>query len=621
MNVSLQAPAAGAFTLENMRDLNTEYLDYCAVPYAGGVMFTSARGGKRVFVCDQDLVTGRYSDLYFAKEDHEGRFFLPDMVKGDINGKYHDGAPTFTPDGRTMLLSRNNQEGRSAKGLVDLKIYSTQLNKGYWEHLAELPFNSNDFSNCHPSLSADGSLLFFSSNRPGGYGGMDIYAVKKEGDNWGLPINLGPNVNSDGDEIFPFVTASNVLYFSSDGKKGTGGLDVFSVVMNGMEASEPLRLPEPINSAYDDFAFTADKTEKLGYLTSNRPGGKGQDDIYRWTFNGKRPQMANVCVVDKQSGSRIPDAVLKVSEAEATTWGAINHNEAPAPGYVVLYSEITAEGMPSTQSCEVKVPVVPGENYYVEVSKDGYQPVRKLVTSRELLANPEYLVPLDLARPVNFTGIVRNKSNEAPLPGSKVRVLNKCTNQVQELTTDEFGNFDFLLDCRCEYLVQTLKSGFEVSEKFVKAGEVNCNEMHPAVPIYLKPEASPIMEVGKVIELENLYYDYDKFNIRSDAAADLDHLVALMKQYPTLEIELGSHTDARGSDSYNQWLSQQRADAAVQYIISKGIAKRRLTAKGYGETQLVNGCKNGVECDDATHEQNRRTEIKITRLEEKGVRY
>lgn len=621
VKVSLQAPATGFFTVENLKDINTEYLDYCAVPYSGGVMFTSARGGKRVFVCDQDLVTGRYSDLYFAKEDREGRFFSPDMVEGEINGKYHDGAPTFTPDGQTMIFSRNNREGASSKGLIDLKIYSVRLNKGRWEDLQTMPFNTGEYSNCHPTLTADGNLLYFSSNRPGGYGGMDIYAVKKAGDKWGLPINLGPNVNSEGDEIFPFVTASNVLYFSSDGKKGMGGLDVFSVVMNGMEASESLRLPAPINTENDDFAFTSDKTEKVGYLTSNRPGGKGQDDIYRWNFNGKRPQMANVCVVDKQSGSRIPDANLKVTEAEGATWSTIDYNQAPSPAYVVLYSEITDEGKPATQSCEVKVPVIPGENYYVEVKKEGYLPIRKMVTSTELLAGPEYLVPIELSRPVNFTGIVRNKNNEAPLPGSTVRVLNKCTNQVQELSADAFGNFDFLLDCRCDYEVQTLKSGFEVSKRLIKSGEINCNDLLPAVSIYLKPEANPIMEVGKVIELENLYYDYNKFNIRSDAAADLDHVVALMKQYPTLEIELGSHTDARGSDSYNEWLSQQRADAAVKYIISKGIAKRRLTAKGYGETKLVNGCGNDVECDDATHEQNRRTEIKITRLEEKGVRY
>ncbi|MBK9014120.1 MAG: OmpA family protein [Saprospiraceae bacterium] len=627
VNVKMQVPPIGAYTIENMADINTQYLDYCAVPYGSGVMFTSARGGKRVFVCDQDLVTGRYSDLYFAKEDAEGRFFSPDMVRGEINGKYHDGAPTFTPDGQTMIFSRNNGSGVNSLGVIALKTYSARLESGRWEQVQALPFNSDDFSTCHPTLTADGNLLFFASNRPGGYGGMDIYAVKKEGEAWGMPINLGPHVNTMGDEIFPFVTASNNLYFSSDGKKGMGGLDIYSVLMIEFEASEAMHLPAPVNSPNDDFAFTTDKSETRGYLTSNRPGGKGQDDIYRWGFNGVRPVLANICVVDKATGLRIPDANLKVRLAEGSTWSAIDDNYNPEQDYVVLYTEGFSMQGPIAKSCEVKVPVVPGENYYVEVSKDGYQSARLLATSTEMLAAPEYLVPIEAAKVTNFTGVVRNKANESPLPGSMVRVLNKCTNNVQEISTDAKGGFTFPLDCRCEYVLLVQKTGFAKSGKRWKADEFNCAEGVPTFGIYLAPEAptletiTPDMEVGTVIKLENVYYDYNKFFIRKDAAEDLDQLVELMKKYPTLEIELGSHTDARGSDSYNEWLSQERANAAVKYIVSKGISKRRLTAKGYGETQLVNDCENGVECDDATHEENRRTEIKITRLEEKGVRY
>jgi len=625
VNVKMQAPPIGAYAVENMADINTQYLDYCAVPYGNGVMFTSARGGKRVFVCDQDLVTGRYSDLYFAKEDAEGRFFSPDMVRGNINGKYHDGAPTFTPDGKTMIFSRNNGAGQNSLGRIDLKVYSAQSNRGQWEDIKELPINNDDYSTCHPTLSADGNLLFFSSNKPGGYGGMDIYVSKKVGESWGLPINLGPNVNSKGDEIFPFLTASNILYFSSNGRQGMGGLDIFSVLMEGMEASDPLRLPAPVNSPHDDFALTTDKTEAKGYLTSNRPGGKGQDDIYRWNFSGARPVLVNVCVVDKGTGMRIADANLKVRPAEGAGWDAIDNSYRQES--VVLYNEGESLRAQAAKSCEVKVPVLPGEQYYVEVNKEGYQPMRRLVTSTELLAAPEYLVPIEMPTTTTFTGVVRNRANEAPLAGSTVRVLNKCTNEVEEFSTNASGKFSFLLDCRCEYEVLATKSGFFKGENLWRAGEINCAEGSALFALYLAPEPptlasiSPDMEVGTVIELKNVYYDYNKFFIRKDAAEDLDQLVELMKKYPTLEVELGSHTDARGSDSYNEWLSQQRADAAVKYIISKGIAKRRLTAKGYGETQLVNDCQNDVECDDATHEENRRTEIKITRLEEKGVRY
>lgn len=622
VNVNLQASPIGNYSVENMTDINTEYLDYCAVPYGSGVMFTSARGGKRVFVCDQDLVTGRFSDLYFAKEDAEGRFFSPDMVSGDINGKYHDGAPTFTPDGKTMIFSRNNRDGQSKAGLVDLKIYSAQLNRGRWEEAKELSFNSDDFSNCHPTLSADGNLLFFSSNRPGGYGGMDIYVVKKAGENWGSPINLGPNVNSAEDEIFPFLTASNILYFSSNGWKGMGGLDVYSVQMEGMEASYLLPLPAPINSAYDDFAYTSDKRERKGYLTSNRPGGKGQDDIYRWNFNGVRPQLANVCVVDKATGIRISDANLKIRLSQEAAWSAAENETPTEQEYVVLYTEKFIDKAPAFKSCEVKAPVLPGENYLVEVTKNGYLPLRKLVSSTEMLATPEYLIPIEASSTTNFTGLVRDMVTDKALPGTTVSVLDKCADIITEYRTDGNGSFSFRMDCKCEYEVVAQKSGFSEQTANWKSGEINCAEGASTHIIRLNPVAeSPKLEVGVVVQLDNVYYDYNKFDIRNDAAIDLDHVVELMKKYPTLEIELGSHTDARGSDTYNEWLSQQRADAAVKYIVSKGISKRRLTAKGYGETQLVNDCENGVECDDATHEENRRTEIKITRLEEKGVRY
>ncbi|MCC6725534.1 MAG: PD40 domain-containing protein [Saprospiraceae bacterium] len=625
-SAKMQVPPSGNYVLNNVEDINTQYLDYCAVPYNNGIMFTSARGGKRVFVCDQDLVTGRYSDLYFAKEDAEGRFFSPDMVRGGINGKYHDGAPTFTPDGKTMIFSRNSGAGPNTLGVIDLKTYTSKWEDGKWEDVQALPFNNDNYSTCHPTLTADGKILFFSSNRPGGYGGMDIYAVTKDGDKWGVPVNLGPNVNSNGDEIFPFVTASNTLYFSSDGKQGMGGLDVFSVMMIGMEASQSLRLPAPINSAHDDFAFTSDKTEFKGYLTSDRPGGKGQDDIYHWDFNGVRPVLASVCVVDKVTGARIDDAELKIRPAEGSTWGYNDNQYSPEQEYVVLYTEGFSVKGPISKSCEVKVPVVPGENYYIEVSKDGYQPVRLLVTSTEMMATAEYLVPIEAPRAVTFTGVVRNRATDSPLEGSTVRILNKCTNKVEEYSTSSNGSFTFPLDCRCEYEVLAQKSGFAKHEKLWKTGEINCDDKGTTISMYLSPEAPAKveraeLEVGTVIELENVYYDYNKFFIRKDAAVDLDHVVELMKKYPTLEIELGSHTDARGSDQYNEWLSQQRAEAAVKYIVSKGIAKRRLTARGYGETQLTNHCANGVECDDATHEQNRRTEIKITRLEEKGVRY
>lgn len=618
----LPSVAAGNYSVTNAKELNSPYLDYSAIPYQNGAIFTSARGGKSVFVCDEDLVTGRYSDLYFAKEDAEGRFFLPEMVRGDLNGKYHDGAVTFSADGKTMYFSRNNADGQNNQGIVDLKIYTAQRSMDGWEQVQELPFNSDDFASCHPSLSADGKLLFFASDRPGGYGGMDIFVVKKDGEKWGQPVNLGPAVNTAGNEIFPFVSASNTLYFASDGRQGLGGLDVYSTLMDGMSPSQSLRLPPPVNSPFDDFSFTADLTERRGFFTSDRPGGKGQDDIYRWKFSGVRPVLANICVVEEKTGMRIEDAKLLIRQEVAPSWG---NTETTTAEYVVLYTEGLGEpGQPFDRSCDLRIPVLPGERYVVEVSKAGYLPLKLLVPTSEMTALPEYLVPiLPAAKPRMFAGFVKNSLDDSPLPNSKVLVRNRCTGQVSDLTTDAAGSFRLEVDCNCGYEILASKDGFAQNEKQLLAGEINCDGGPTTVAVPLSPVSENVTDltVGAVIELENVYYDYNQFFIRPDAASDLDHVVDLMNKYPSLEIELGSHTDARGSDSYNEWLSQQRAEAAVQYIVSKGISAKRLIAKGYGETKLTNHCANGVDCDDATHEQNRRTEIKVIRLEEEGVRY
>ncbi len=625
--VSLQAPPSNGYSVENVGELNSQYLDYCAVSYRDGVMFTSGRGGRGVFVCDEDLATGRYSDLYFAKADAEGRFFQPELLYGDVNGKYHDGTATFTPDGETMIFARNNRDGQNKAGMIDLKIYSAKRKKGDWVNTKELPFNSPDYATCHPSLSADGTMLFFASNRPGGYGGMDIYVVKKLGEDWGVPVNLGPEVNTMGHDIFPFIAADGTLYFSSDGHAGYGGLDVYSVKMEGMTPGSFTHLPTPVNSQHDDFGFTSEITERKGYLTSNRPGGKGQDDIYRWKFNGVKPVMASICVVEKATGVRINDASLRIQPAGTPDWGwdetdPRNFTD-PASELVSLKNETTTQPPHTfTRSCNVQMPVYPGKFYVVEVQKKGYQPVTLQVSANEMTLNPEFLVPIEKPAVKSFTGVVRDQAADIPLMGATVKVENKCTGEVLTLQTDASGSFNFNFDCRCDYEVVAEKSGFDAREKLWKAIDMDCGEDLPVVAMYLTPEPkTPELEVGTVIKLENVYYDYDRYFIRSDAAADLDHVVDLMKKYPSLEIELGSHTDARGSDSYNLELSQKRAEAAVVYIISKGISANRLQARGYGETQLVNHCANGVTCSDAEHQQNRRTEIKITRLEEKGVRY
>lgn len=590
------------YTITNMEQLNSNQLDFCAVSYQDGLVFTSTKGQGGIFACNEDIANGNYSDLYFATKDLEGNYFNPTLLQGDINGKYHDGTATFTPDGLQMIFSRNNKKGVNKLGNIDLKIYSATLEKGAWKNVKELPFNSDNYASCHPSLSFDGNILYFSSNRPGGYGGMDIYKSVKTSEGWTGPINLGPEVNSNGQEIFPFIDVKGNLFYASDGHKGKGGLDIFQVRQVGNNWANRRNLDKPINSRKDDFGYFSNKEGTEGFLTSNRPGGKGKDDIYQWEFIGKQPYFVTICVIDKNTDLRIEDADLAVNTEQS-----------------------------NGKSCNYTQAVYEGENYTIVVNKDGYEPVTLQLDANDLIETDEYLVPISqISKPIPLNVLVLNKNDESPIPLAMVRLKNKCTGEQSETIVDHRGEMELELDCNCEYDIVGLKADYEYDLGKITKEETNCSAGRGVAKILrLLPQevADPTPEVvsekfkvGSVIRLENVLYDYNKFNIRPDAATELDKVVELLKKYPTMELELSSHTDARGSDSYNETLSQNRATAAVKYIISQGVASHRVVAKGYGEYQLTNRCKNGVKCSDAEHQENRRTEIKVTKFKEEGVR-
>jgi outer membrane protein OmpA-like peptidoglycan-associated protein len=641
---------ASDYEIQPVKSLNSQHLDFYAVPYKDGVVFTSSRQSGNIFHCNRDFVNGHYLDLYFAKSDGAGEYLTPEMLRGDLNGRYHDGVATFSKDGNHMIFSRNNFEGPNDKGNVHLKVYEASLERDNWLQVKELSFNDNYFSTCHPSLSADGKWLYFASNRPGGYGGMDLYVAQKAGDGWGAPINLGAAVNSKGNEIFPFIAPGNILYFASDGLPGMGGLDVFSIQMDGAITGERTHLPAPVNSPEDDFAFTSNETGNKGFFSSDRTGGKGQDDIYEWNFKGVRPVIANICVVEKGTNERIEDANLIIEPlkeawsgaqpagqtAGDVTWVQMQALNQQGKQFLVLvpYQPGQPNALPASQasgkSCQLKVPVKPGTNYKIRVSKPGFRDVEMIVSGDQMAELPEFLVPIErpLQQAIAFQGTVIDKSNDTPVPEASVKVRNLCTGQRKEFTADSNGDFNFPMDCNCDYEIVATKGNYKYDYKTLHSNEIPCERSDYIVMLYLEPllenrlpasPSVPTFEVGTVIRLDKLYYDYDKYNIRPDAAAELDKVVYWMKKYPSLEIELGSHTDARGSDEYNRILAQQRADAAVKYIISQGIPASRIRAAGYGESQLTNGCGNDVECQEAEHQQNRRTEIKVTRFDEDGV--
>lgn len=606
---TMPAPYFGGGTVKMVKGVNTGQLDFSPMPVDGGLIFTSTRDNFDPIVRNDMWTKQKFTNLFFAKRNDDGSFCTPEQLPGSVNRKYHDGVACFAAGGSKMYFTRNNDKGKNSKDLIDLKIYSANKVNNEWTDIEEMPINSEDFGTCHPALSADGLVMVFASDRPGGFGGMDLYRMEWTNGSWSAPVNLGNEINSAGNEIFPFVDNQNRLFFSTNGWAGMGGLDVFICENVGKGAwREPINIGPPLNSEMDDFGIFVNTDGKSGYLSSSRAGGVGGDDIYEWNalFSPEISNERDVVVVDAETGSAIPGATVKLMQMVETNG--------------LITDEITKASSPLGK---VGFTNNPHRIYVFNVEKPGYQPKKVSVTSGQLAAIPgDYEIPIDRINELAVPGDVIKAGTMIRIPSASVEITNLCDNSIVMTTTDINGDFGVKMKCGCTYRFVTKKNGFVVATKEVT---MNCDEPVAKVEIAMAPIGSPVIPAeypreGDVIALKDVYYDFDKWEIRPDAGRDLDNVVNLLNRYPSMELELGSHTDARGSDEYNLSLSQKRAEAAVQYIISRGISNARIKARGYGETTLRNGCANGVECDEDQHQENRRTEIRVTKFDNQDVK-
>jgi outer membrane protein OmpA-like peptidoglycan-associated protein len=514
-----------------------------------------------------------------------------------LNSRYHEGPVAFFKDGNKMLFTRNNYlNGKyktSKEGINKLKLYAAERTGNDWGKLKELPFNSDEYSVGHPSLSKDDKLLYFVSDMPGGFGGTDIYVSKYDNENWSAPINLGPAVNTKGNEMFPFVDEQGNLYFSSDGHPGLGGLDLFyAKLIDGVMAKKPKNLGTPMNSNKDDFGLITDGERKSGFFSSNRRRGEADDDLYRFERNGPLNPCQDLIV-------NVFDAETKAPLAEAEV--EVVSKDESNPEVKTLATD--SEG-------NLRLCLESDIDYVFRASSDGYLNNSVIFTTKDLditeLTKVE--VPLEKVKPKpaavkTFTlrGLVTTQKDRKPISGVKVLLRNECDGSIQESVTDENGTYKFEVPSGCDYSIEALKDNLGTMGSKVKGGET--------------AEANITMfEKGDVIKIDNIYYDLNKWEIRPDAMVELNKLVDMMNKYPKMKIEFGSHTDSRASTKYNKTLSTRRAKSAVAYIVKQGVNSKRIVAAGYGESKLVNKCKDGTGCTEEEHQQNRRTEIKILSL-------
>ena len=458
-----------------------------------------------------------YLKMYSAQIGPYGDLNSVQSFAPKLKTAYHDGPVSIDSKREVIYFTRNNYvKGKTSKsrdGVVNLKIFIGKKENDDWKLSGPFPYNSNEYSVGHPSIYKDGSVLYFASDMPGGYGKSDIYFSVFSGGQWSKPFNLGPKINTEGNEFFPFISNDGVLYFASDGHGGLGGLDIyFSVPERGVFSSIE-NMGYPVNSSKDDFGLALDSTGVKGYFASNRPGGKGDDDLYFMKIK-HIPVIIRGVVKDRDTKDVLADAKISVI------------NEA---GNTIATSVTPIDG-------QFEFEVSKGQQYTINVTKEFYTENEVVIVTASLRPNDEAFSEIFLEQ--------------------KIEIDNSPAPKVME---EEDG------------------------------------------------------EALQVIELEYINYEVDKSDVRPDAAATLDKLIALLKEFPDLEIRIESHTDSRGSDDYNMLLSKKRAKAAFDYVVSKGIDPNRLLYHGYGETRLLNKCANGVECSEEQHEVNRRSIVKVVR--------
>ncbi len=651
--------------IENVRIINSASLDFSPAFYKGGIIFVSSRNPDFEPDRNKDIwIDDNFMTLFYSREDMDGNLGPPEDFSEEINTKYHEGPLTFSANGEKVYFTRNNyNRGKKTKGkddIVRLNIYTSNKEGKDWSTPIKLPFCTNDFDETNPTLSSDNNRLYFSSNRDGGFGGMDLYVSEYKQGTWSEPVNLGGTVNTSGNEVFPFIHDDGTLYFSSNGWGGVGGLDIFSTVESAdSEWSEPVNIGLPFNSPKDDFGFILNVLGTEGYLSSARKGGIGQDDIYSFALppdKMKKPRvktgMTAICTYDITTGERIAGADVMVieksenrsvfkltnghtfyipptrNEAQLMT---ILRNKAFTPDHEGLVLQTNEEG-------DLLFDLQPESEYIFIAREEGYDVADKVISTKSagaLPAGQDYCIPM--VKPsdcLTLKGIVTNLADGNRISNATVTLINHCTNEMQAVESDLVGAFSFpCLDCNCTYSLKAQKVYFsQVSEHITlepeqcsKGNTLNYNlqlsSIHDQSGSSTASRSGPIhIDVGTVIELENIYYDFDKHNIRPGAARTLDKVVRLLRRYPSMHLELSAHTDCRGTDRYNDRLSQRRAEYAINYLVRKGIDARRLSSAGWGENRLRNRCADNVSCNEEEHQYNRRTEIRVTAFDRNDIR-
>ena len=617
----------------NEVNVNSRELDFSPTYYRDGIVYVTTDVDDLRYRIEDERIETNIMKLFQASRSFNGVLFEPQPFYRELSSPLHEGPVTFDSTYTRIYFTRNDETGtkrrrRGRRTLKQLRVYTAELVGDEWTNERLVDFNAEGANTAHPTLSPDGSLLVFSSDREGGMGGMDLWAVAKTGDDWGEPYFLGRDVNTVGNDVFPFLHGDGTLYFAStteDPLSEEGHLDIYYSRLDGATWAPGVNLGRPFNSDDDDYGLIVDETNKKGYFSSDRPGGLGGDDIYSFQIITQReggPLDLTVNVSDARSGTPIEGAsITYLNTADISLSRALSDGLVTGGEDVGL--RLTGGKTAQTDGAGARTLRVQGGDYLVSVAKPGYVTMQLPLT----LDRGDLVLPVALEPDAGCTDlrlVVLDEGSLQPVANARIRLDAQGDAPDADLTTDREGGATYCVPCGDIYGIAVSQGGRRARPASFDAREQACRRgEQTTMTLYLQGGSgggggrfasgggNPLV-VGSVLQLPSVYYPFNRWELTVAARQDLNHLAALLERYPGMQIELGSHTDAQGSAEYNARLSQRRASEAKRYLVQEaGVEAGRISAIGYGERQVRNRCVDGVRCSGREHRENRRTEIKV----------
>lgn len=590
LNIIVESRADSSGIVQKVKMINSPYSDYSAAYWKDGLVFSSARKDKGNQRTDGRTGQG-FSDLYYSEFDiSKASHKSPSVLPSKVNSSDNDGV--FTYDSKNHIAYWTRCTSKPGKCQIYFSTYNSVTNK--WSKAEKVEFMNKEFDYGHPFINEDGSVLYFTSNMPGGYGKNDIWKVKRKTDGfWGVPVNLGKEVNSAKDEVFPTMYGDTLLFFSSDYKNTYGGLDLYFSILNGVTFSNPVNIGLPINSAADDFSLIFREGERGGYFTSNRDV-KSSDDIY--SFSGFPIKIMFEGNVYHEADGKPIDNSMIVYVGQSEVFDTTYTDE---KGYFKIYLDAY-------------------DKYLITVSADNFFNHEQVfeTESAELIFKkpPQIVKDINLSMksyPCGISGLVTNRETGEPMMGVLVS-LEGDSDYSTFVKTDFRGGYSFNgLKPDKIYTIRTGKNGYFSESRVCKLPKVNRETVFSRSNGYDMDFQLLKIQTKTEVTLSNIYYDLNKATLRETSKIELNKLASMIKETPGIVIQINAHTDERGRAEYNMKLSAERANSVVNYLVLNGVERNRLIAKGFGETMLL--IENATNEDE--HQANRRTTFSVVTSE------